>query len=105
MRKFRAYSINYQMGQNLSAEALNKTQETKNVLANSPNQSSDTSNETTIICKSRWSEFIYNPSTKPPYYEDMLSSKSVNRIGHRHALVYLSKRILSEKRNLEAHLL
>ena len=90
MRKFQAYSINYQMGQNQSAEALYKTQETRNVLTNSQNQSSDRSNESTIICKSRWSEFIYNPSTKPPYYEDMLSSKSVNRIGHRHAIVHLS---------------
>ena len=90
MRKFQAYSINNQMGQNQSAEALYKTQETRNVLANSQNQSSDRSNESTIICKSRWSEIIFTPSAKTPYYEDMLTSKPMNRIGHRHAFVYLS---------------
>ena len=78
------------MGQNQSAEALYKTQETRNVLTNSQNQSSDRSNESTIICKSRWSEILFTPSSKAPYYEDMLTSKPMNRIGHRHAIVHLS---------------
>ena len=75
MSKFRAYSINYQMGQNQSAETLSKTQETRNALTSSHTLSSDNSNDSTIICRSRWSEIIYNPRTKSPYYEDMLTSK------------------------------